>query len=123
MRTSEVTCVRFIKALTEQLYNESTQYAFAKNTTGHQLEQNFPNEMTESTTINFSLAYEDAVNLQIFDSNGNIVQVIIDNQTLGQGKHTATWNRTSNGKRLPNGMYFYKMTTENFSETKRILLK
>ena len=47
----------------------------------------------------------------------------VASEEKGAGAYTATWNGTDNsGKEAPSGMYVYKMTAGNFSETRKMML-
>jgi hypothetical protein len=60
--------------------------------------------------INFTVARRGAVNLGVYDAAGLLVRTLV-NGTLASGSQSATWDRTnSNGRRVANGAYFYRLT-------------
>jgi hypothetical protein len=81
------------------------------------LSQNYPNPFNPSTTIKFSLPSSGNAILKIYNSLGEEVAVLIDNE-LTTGTYEVEWN----AKGLPSGVYFYHLQTEGFVETKKMLL-
>lgn len=86
------------------------------------LGQNYPNPFNPSTKINFvipqSAVFEkQGVKLVILDVLGKEVATLI-NEQLMPGRYEAEWNAADH----PSGTYFYKLSTEAFSESKRMLL-
>jgi len=87
------------------------------------LGQNEPNPCTDLTTIAFVLERASRVRLTIYDTNGNEVARPVD-ADLSAGGHTARWDRTMRGARLPAGTYVYQLTVRNsmglFSQCKAV---
>lgn len=84
---------------------------------GYQLMQNWPNPFNPSTYIAFVLPKDDFVKLEVFDMLGNSIK------TLVEGNHRAgTYNIFFDGEGLASGVYLYKLTTGNFTETKKMLM-
>lgn len=81
------------------------------------LEQNYPNPFNPATTIVFSLPQKSFVKLKVFDLLGREVANLVD-ENLSEGKYKYDFNAAS----LPSGIYFYKLETEKFSETRRMML-
>ena len=81
------------------------------------LGKSYPNPFRDETRIEFTLSSTSFANLSIFDSNGRKVATLIDKE-LGAGNHQAKFN----GNDLPIGIYFYKLSTISYSETKKMLL-
>ncbi|MBU2446679.1 MAG: T9SS type A sorting domain-containing protein [Bacteroidetes bacterium] len=82
-----------------------------------QMHQNYPNPFNPSTTIEFSLPIRKHVILKIFNILGEEVKEMI-NKELEAGKHQINWE----AENLPSGIYFYKLTTDNFNITKKMVL-
>ncbi len=81
------------------------------------LGQNYPNPFNPSTTINYSLPKFNFVSLKIFDALGREVKSLVNGyQTPG------TYKVTFDGSGLTSGVYYYKLMTSGFSETKRMVL-
>ena len=71
--------------------------------------QAYPNPFTQSVTINFRLPEDSKVKIEIFNSQGKLVNVILD-KDLKEGLHWVDWNGTSQSNRaLPSGIYFCKL--------------
>jgi len=81
------------------------------------LEQNYPNPFNPVTNIRFSLPENLFVNMKIYNSSGKQVSNLV-NQNLSAG----TYETTFDASQYPSGIYFYKLSTGDFSETKRMVL-
>ncbi len=81
------------------------------------LKQNYPNPFNPSTTIEFSLKHSGDVQLSIFNSLGQEVARVID-EPMAKGFYSITWNAED----LPGGIYFYRLSAGEFSETKKFAL-
>ena len=81
------------------------------------LEQNYPNPFNPSTTISFSLPSSEFVTLKVFDVLGNEIETLV-NEEKPVGSYEITWNAED----LPSGIYFYKIQSGSFGETKKMLL-
>ena len=115
VRTSEMNCMRFLKKLVKNIDGQNT-----KNSLG----QNYPNQMEAQTTINFETENNSEVSINVYDDKGNLVKTLVDNVNQEAGKHTITWDGTNNeGRKMPSGVYIYRLVTPNFSDSKRILIK
>ena len=82
-----------------------------------ELSQNYPNPFNPSTSITYRLRQAEHVRLQVYDLNGRVVATLV-NSMQSAGRHTVQF--TDPG--LPSGTYFYKLTTENDSKTRKMLL-
>ena len=81
------------------------------------LSQNFPNPFNPVTNIEFSVPKRGLVKLVVFDMLGREVETLL-NKLTEAGTYRADWNASE----YPSGVYFYKLQTEGFSETKRMVL-
>jgi photosystem II stability/assembly factor-like uncharacterized protein len=86
--------------------------------TSFALEQNYPNPFNPQTTITYALPGTDTVSLIVYDVIGRQVAVLVDNQIQTSGRHAAIFDAAH----LPTGMYYYTLRTENFMDTKRMML-
>ena len=82
------------------------------------LSQNYPNPFNPTTAIGFSLLAVGNVSLKVFDILGREVATLLNNEILESGEHEVTFNANA----LPSGIYFYRLTAGEFSETKKLLL-
>lgn len=85
--------------------------------TGFSLSQNYPNPFNPVTNIKFTVPKDGIVKLQVFDMIGNEVSNIW-NQFLNAGAYNAGFD----GSNLASGVYFYRLTAGEFSETKKMTL-
>jgi len=86
------------------------------------LYQNYPNPFNPYTEIKFNLPRSSNVTLDIYDITGRKVRTLI-NRKLSSGSHSVIWNgRNGTGRELSTGIYLYRLSTENCSDTKKMLL-
>jgi photosystem II stability/assembly factor-like uncharacterized protein len=85
--------------------------------TVYRLEQNYPNPFNPATIIKFGLPVGDNVKLTIFDLLGREVAVLV-NEFRTAGTYEASFDASS----ISSGVYFYKLETPNFTESKRMML-
>ncbi len=87
------------------------------------LEQNYPNPFNPSTTIRYSLKTAEYVTLSIYNTAGQLVVRLIDNQSQPTGTYQVTWDGTDEfGNQLASGVYLYRLSTSSFSATKKMML-
>ncbi|MDI6809761.1 MAG: FlgD immunoglobulin-like domain containing protein [Candidatus Eisenbacteria bacterium] len=87
------------------------------------LKDAYPNPMSPSATISFSVKTDGKVSLRVFDASGRLVRTLIDSK-LKAGGHTVAWDgKNDRGVRLGSGVYFYQIETEcGFKSTKKIVI-
>jgi phosphatidylserine/phosphatidylglycerophosphate/cardiolipin synthase-like enzyme len=81
------------------------------------LSQNYPNPFNPTTNIQFSMCNYQFVTLKVFDMLGREIATLV-NEKLAPGSYKVTFN----GMDYSSGVYFYRLTTNNFTDTKRMLL-
>lgn len=82
----------------------------------------YPNPFNPSTQVVFELPKSSQVILEVFDALGRSVCQIM-NQSLDEGRHTATWDgRANSGLSVSSGRYFIRMQAGTFSKTIMVLL-
>lgn len=85
------------------------------------LEQNYPNPFNPSTIIRFSLPTTSNVRLEVFNLLGQSVKVLVDDR-LTAGVKEVTWDgRDRNGTQVSTGIYFYRIASDKFVETRRMV--
>jgi hypothetical protein len=115
VRTSEMNCMRFLKKLIQNLDSQNSV---------NSLGQNYPNEMDSQTTINFEIENDSDVSINVYDDKGNLVKTLIDTKNQEAGKHKISWDGKNNeGRKMPSGVYIYRLVTPKYSDSKRILIK
>jgi photosystem II stability/assembly factor-like uncharacterized protein len=83
----------------------------------YSMQQNYPNPFNPVTRIDFSIPSAGKVTITVYDLLGNEAAVIV-NKDLEAGSHSADFNAAG----FTSGIYFYKITSGNFSETMKMLL-
>ncbi len=81
------------------------------------LMQNYPNPFNPSTNISFYLKNNSHVTLEIFNSLGQVITKLIDNN-LRAGRHDVVWNADS----FASGIYFYELKTDSKIEYRKMVL-
>jgi len=88
----------------------------------HLLKPNFPNPFNPSTTIIYTIPQTANTNLSIYNLKGQLVKTLV-NDTVNVGEHRVVWNGTdNNGQSVSSGVYFYRLTTNGHSETRKMML-
>ncbi|TFH55482.1 MAG: T9SS type A sorting domain-containing protein, partial [Candidatus Zixiibacteriota bacterium] len=86
------------------------------------LGQNYPNPFNPETVIEFALPTTGEISLNIYNVAGQLVRTLISGTTPA-GYHQIRWGgRDANGSDVSSGVYFYKIDTKDFSETRKMLL-
>ncbi len=87
------------------------------------LSQNYPNPFNPTTKIAFSLNETSNLSLIVYNSLGEQVATLINNNTLTKGNHFVVWNaKNDNGNIVPSGIYFYSLQTNGKTITKKMAL-
>jgi hypothetical protein len=81
------------------------------------LEQNYPNPFNPTTTIQFALPQGGMYKLKVYSVLGEEVAELINNE-LSAGIHKVSFDAS----RLSSGMYIYRLTGNNVTITKKMLL-
>jgi hypothetical protein len=81
------------------------------------LSQNYPNPFNPNTVISYSLSGNHFVSLRIFDALGKEVMTLI-NKIQFAGTYEVNIDATS----FSSGIYYYKLESDNFSETKKMII-
>ncbi len=79
--------------------------------------KNYPNPVSQTTTIEFTLNKKAKVNLQIIDEYGRVVETLI-NQSMQEGKQTVAFDR----KNLRAGIYYYSLTVGDRRKTNKMII-
>lgn len=81
------------------------------------LDQNFPNPFNPSTKISFSIPQSGMVNLAVYNSVGELVKVLV-NEQMSQGKYNVDFDAAG----LSSGIYFYRLVSEGTVLSKKMIL-
>jgi len=86
------------------------------------LGQNYPNPFNPVTQIEFDIQRSCFVRVQIYDVLGQQTRTLV-NERLSPGRKVVTWDGTNDsGQPVASGVYFYRIITESYSESKKMLL-
>ncbi|MBV6480241.1 MAG: hypothetical protein HGGPFJEG_03094 [Ignavibacteria bacterium] len=85
------------------------------------LNQNYPNPFNPSTKISYAIPKEGFVTLKIYDVLGKEVMTLV-NETKQAGYYEVEFSSESAAGRLASGIYFYKLETGSFKETKLMIM-
>lgn len=86
------------------------------------LAQNYPNPFNPTTTIRFGLKKAGHVSLRVYDAAGRLVREMIDRE-MPAGDHAEPWDGLADdGSVAASGMYFYRLVTSSFAETRKMVM-
>ena len=98
----------FVTDVPKNTENLPTKYA---------LDQNYPNPFNPNTKISFSIPVEGFVALDVYNSIGQKVATLV-NENKTAGNYEVNFNAAN----LSSGVYFYKLTSGNFVNVKKMIL-
>ena len=104
-----------LRSLNNILTNENSNDITIPTT--FSLQQNSPNPFNPTTNISFDIAKLSNVKIVVYDVIGREVKILV-NESLQPGNYEASFD----GNTLNSGVYFYKLISDDFTETKRMLL-
>lgn len=84
----------------------------------YRLDQNYPNPFNPATTITFTLKRTGPTTLMVYDVLGREVATLVDGE-LQAGNHSINFS----GGQLASGVYFYRVISGSFAETKKMILQ
>ncbi len=81
-----------------------------------------PNPFNPSTTISFALPEPGRTRLSVYDVNGSLVRVLVD-ETVVAGHHQVTWHgRNEAGHAVASGIYLYRLEANGVELTEQMVL-
>lgn len=81
------------------------------------LEQNYPNPFNPTTNIKMNISKRGFVSLKVFDITGREAAILVDEE-MSAGVYNVDFNASS----LPSGVYFYRLVSDGFTDTKKMIL-
>jgi hypothetical protein len=82
----------------------------------------FPNPFQSMMQISYELPEEDNIELQVFDQSGRRMATLVQGQ-VAAGSHRIQWDGTNTqGKQLPNGVYYLRLQTSQHVSQYRVIL-
>ncbi|MCU0342454.1 MAG: T9SS type A sorting domain-containing protein [Ignavibacterium sp.] len=85
--------------------------------TSFSLSQNYPNPFNPTTKINFTVPFDSKVTISVYSITGEMVMELV-NDNVSAGSYSVDFD----GSNLASGMYIYKMTAGNFTQTNKMML-
>ncbi|MEW5922474.1 MAG: S8 family serine peptidase [Candidatus Zixiibacteriota bacterium] len=86
------------------------------------LHQNYPNPFNPTTVINFDIDRATDMELSVFNTLGQKVATLFEGHAAA-GSYQVVWDGTNkSGQMVASGIYFYKLTAAEYSETRKMLL-
>jgi hypothetical protein len=86
------------------------------------LPQNVPNPFNPATVIRYEIAQPGQTRLRVYDLSGSLVKTII-NDFYDVGRYETVWRGDDeSGRQVSSGVYFYRLDSNDFVETKRMTL-
>ncbi len=90
--------------------------------TTYSLAQNYPNPFNPTTNINFTMPVTAKATITVYNVLGKVVAVPFDGMATA-GENVVTWNgRDMNGDQVASGVYFYRLSTDKYTETRKMML-
>ena len=83
----------------------------------YNLLQNYPNPFNPVTHIDYQLPIDGFTNITMYDVLGREITGLVS-EFQKAGKYTVTWD----GSNYPSGTYFYRFTSGDYSDTKKLIL-
>jgi hypothetical protein len=85
------------------------------------LHQNAPNPFSPATTIRFDLPRPGHVELCVYNVKGELVSTLADGY-MSEGRQEVTWTAGGSQGQVASGIYFYRLTTDDGVQTKKMML-
>ncbi len=83
---------------------------------------NFPNPFNPTTTISYSLLANSHVTIEVINLMGQTIKTLVD-QSQEAGQHSVIWDgKNSQGAEVSSGVYFYRIQSDDFNATKKMML-
>jgi len=120
---SSVSGVLRTDAIKFQLVEELTNIAdkVDNQKMNYQLSQNYPNPFNPSTTISFQIPKASHVKIDVFNLLGERVNTLVD-ENLNAGRYSTIWKGNSDdGTLAASGIYFYRIQSAEFTDTKKMI--
>lgn len=84
--------------------------------------ENYPNPFNSSTTLNYSLKESESVSIKVYNSNGQLTKVLIENEVQNQGQHKTKWDCLDySGNCVNNGIYLIRLETPSQVLQKKVI--
>jgi hypothetical protein len=89
----------------------------------YSLAQNRPNPFNPTTTIEYTVKVRGMVNLRIYNVAGQLIRTLVNDVKSPGEVHAVVWDgRNNSGQTVSSGVYFYKLVSGDFVQTKKMVL-
>ena len=105
----------YLESNTFQFHQSNSIYRTEYNQ--HTLYQNYPNPFKYKTSIAFDLSKREFIELSIFSIHGRKKETLVS-KIFSIGHHSVEWDASN----MTNGIYFYRLTGDQITESKKMLL-
>ncbi len=105
-------------------YTDIDDFATEKITTPlrYDLTQNVPNPFNPFTLMSYQIPVSSHVSLKVYDSSGKLIRTLVQ-QEQPAGTYSVEWNgKADNGRPVPSGIYFYSLNSNDYSQSRRMVL-
>ena len=106
-----------LKQINDALYLGTDVEEVAGLPVNFKLDQNYPNPFNPTTVINFTIPKDGNVTLKVYNALGEEVATLVN-----EFKNASNYKVDFNASNLTSGVYFYTLKTDNFTQTKKMLL-
>ena len=100
-----------------QAFHSSITAPYANVPDNYSLMQNYPNPFNPATKIKFALKQASFTEMKVYDVTGREIKTLVS-ESLKPGEYEVSFNAVN----LPSGVYFYRINTEQFTETRKMIL-
>ena len=107
----------FYQAITNVITDVKDEKKSEKIPNKYGLNQNYPNPFNPTTTINYSIPKFSKVYLEVFDQLGRKLKTLVD-----KDQESGSYQVTFNAANFASGIYFYRLTADNFSDIKKMII-
>jgi hypothetical protein len=111
--------IDYLQLITFSPHKSSTRSAIPDQVTLH---QNYPNPFNPETIIKYSFPEATHVRLSIYNIVGQKVRTLVDEYQQAGAKEVFWDGKDEYGHQVGSGIYFYKIKTSEYSETKKMIL-
>jgi Tol biopolymer transport system component len=86
--------------------------------------QSYPNPTTGRLSIRYGIPRATKATLKVYDITGKLTRTLINNQQAKPGYYTQVWNcRDNRNRRVAAGVYFYRLTADKTSKTRKLVVE
>lgn len=114
--------VNFVKSIVTITATDVRDINPGQRPQAYSLSQNYPNPFNANTQISFALPQSGKTKLEVFNILGQKVNTLVD-EYMTAGFKIVNWDgRDNRGMEVPSGIYFYRLRSEKFLQTKKMLM-